>query len=252
MKFIAVLGLLCATLPFSVSAQQDVGITGACMIETAAGEAINVSTCRRMPAQCTPVACEVPFLWMNSGSSTMITMPHADAMVGEGVAMNGQEAYAPAALRDSDPRDCIYNAVSDAVFCWVPGVEAFTAAIGLQSRDDLIAIAAASPASGGDNDMAALLRPLQGKYIPFPDWSCDVTGGEGGALAIIGDVFYGVESECRLSNGRAVGAHGAAIFDVMCSGEGDTWADEYILRRDEWGRLGWMSADQVSVMESCE
>lgn len=240
-------------------AQEFVGEVGACLIETSRGELVNWNSCKRMPPKCTSARCETEFLWQQGGD-TVITLPTAQSSVADGTAMNGQDAYAPAALRDSDPRDCIYNSVSDAVFCWVPGVEAFTiAAGGLGNPAELRTVArmnrqseVSSDASGEAAGAQGLLARLQGRYIPFPTWDCNVLGGEGGAMQIKGDVFYGVESACQLKNGRPVGTHGAGLFDVTCEGEGETWEDEYILRRDEWGTLAWMSADQVSTLESCD
>lgn len=239
-----------------VLAQEFVGEVGACVIETVNGELTNMNSCKRMPSECTPTACDTAFLWQSGDFSTVITMPSAQAPVSEGWAMNGQEAYAPAALQSSDPRDCIYNASSDAVFCWVPGIDAFTvAAGGLGDAAELRVIARMAQngagETSGDAGLGPVLRGLQGRYIPFPTWDCNILGGEGGAMQIKDKVFYGVESACTLSNERSIGI-GAGLFDVTCEGEGDTWQDQYILKLDEWGRLGWMSNDQVSVLEACE
>lgn len=233
-----------------VFSQEFVGEVGACVIEDASGATVNWNGCKRMPAKCTPLECDVTFLWQDQQSTTVITLPGADAQVGDGFGMNGQEAYAPEALRASDPRDCIYNSVSGAVFCWIPGIDALTVAAGQMGDPDML-MDIAREANALAEPIDPLLVPLQGRYIPLPTWSCEVTGGEGGAMEIRGNVFYGVESACTLENGRAVGENGAALFDVICEGEGETWRDEYILKRDRWGQLGFLSAERSSTFEAC-
>lgn len=240
-----------------VSAQEFIGETGACTIETVHSETVTMNSCKRMPPKCSPkcspTSCRTSFVWQHGGTATVIELPSAEAKVADGLSMNGQNAYAPAALQDSDPRDCIYNSVSDAVFCWVAGSDAFTlAAGGLGDAAALRVIARMALDTKSNNDIGPILSRLQGRYIPFPTWDCTVLGGEGGAIQIKGNVFYGVESACTLTNERSVGVHGAALFDVSCKGEGETWQDAYIFKLDEWGRLGWMSADQVSTLEACQ
>lgn len=242
-------GILAAGVAGPVAAQVAIGTTGACMMEDASGAALNAGSCTRLPADCTSATCEVAFEWMADQYTTVITLPYAGASVHEGMAMNGQQAYAPVALRQSDPRDCIFNAVSGATFCWLPGLEPFTLAVdGLAAWDALMQEARTTASNDGD-----LLEPLQGKYIPEGlGWDCGEIGRDGGALAIRGDVFYGLETECTLSNGAAVGGHGAVIFDAHCTGEGESWEDEYILRRDGWGSLAWIRSDAVGMLMACE
>ncbi len=254
----------CLAAPFALAAAaESIPLAGACMLETARGEPVNTGACELQSTTCTGGTCASTYAWA-SGFDTVISGPPGAGVRG-GTAMNGQEAYAPVALVDSDPRDCIYNAVTDGVFCFVPGDAAagLAAAHGLSARDGLIALAAgtAAPASGGRKQAehatapageADLLAPMQGKYRPAPSWDCGEIGMDGGALAIEGVTLYGLESACELRDGRPVGSHGAAIFAADCSGEGETWQEEYILRRDDWGSLAVLSSRSVAVWQACE
>lgn len=244
-------------------AQEFSGEAGACVMEDSGGGLLNAGTCLKMPAQCNPQTCDVAFFWQRDDYETVITLPGAMAPVAEGIAMNGQEAYAPAGLRDSDPRDCVFNAVSGAVFCWMPGIEPFNLAAGADinlvnanlrtyAGVDTGAVRAHAEPGEEEGDMVGIYESLQGKYRPLPSWDCGEIGRDGGALAIQGTTFYGLETECDLQDPQAVGVHGTAIFTAICRGEGETWEDEYILRRDEWGSLAVISADGVAVWEACE
>ncbi len=243
---------------------------GACMIETPAGEAINIGSCVQGAPACAGNSCEVGYAWQADRFTTYISGGPGGA-VRDGTAMNGQEAYAPAALVDSDPRDCIYNDVSSAVFCWVPGAEAHALAVnGAASRDALIALAAGAappPSTGGRkaqrpilrptdetaaDKTAVLLAPMQGKYRAHASWTCDEIGMDGGATAIIGTQLRGVETTCTLSGGQAVGRHGAALFDAACTGEGEVWTDEIVLKRGSFGGLALLWSDAVAIWQACD
>jgi len=238
-------------------------VVGACMLETANGEPVNIGTCRVLFAGCSDGQCRTSFLWDADQFVTEITGGSALG-VREGTAMNGQDAYAPAALVKSDPRDCIYNAVTDGLFCFVEGVEAQAAAMNTPgARAMLIEIAAnggaEAPPKGKkkskETDSTAvdpLLANLQGKYRPVPSWDCGEIGRDGGATAIVGNKLESLETTCELTNGQAVGSFGAALFQASCTGEGDTWQDEYILQRDEWGSLAVLRTDAVSLWQACE
>lgn len=254
----------------AASAQTPVGTFGACMLETAAGEAINIGSCERRAAECNPSTCTQVYHWQRDDFDTILVTNSSNS-VQDAVQMNGQEAYAPLALVQGDPRDCVYNAVTDGVFCFVDGADAQAYAVdGLSARDMLIRVAGAQGNGSGATDhgggtgaatdgkkgsgggVSALLSPFQGKYRPMPNWDCGEIGRDGGATAIEGDTLFGLESACRLTGGVAVGAHGAALFNAQCSGEGETWQDEYILRRDDWGSLAVLRSDGVTIWQSCD
>lgn len=70
------------------------------------------------------------------------------------------------------------------------------------------------------------------------NWSCDAAdlGQDGGAVAITGGKVIGVESECILSNPRAVeGDPDATRFDQTCNGEGESWTAEVVISKTRAG-----------------
>lgn len=234
------------------------------MMETANGEPVNIGPCQREAAVCVGQSCEHPFRWEHDGFTTFLAgAPAAD--VRDMTAMNDQAAHAPAALVDSDPRDCLYNTASDAVFCWVPGPEAHSlAGQGNDARAALIALvsgqSAAPPKSGRktaasagpDPDTLALLERMQGVYRVLPSWNCRDIGMDGGAVAVLDAQMIGVETTCDLTDGMAVGSHGTALFKARCTGEGETWEEEIILQRDMFGRLAVLHGDGVAIWETCD
>lgn len=262
MKFQVFLFVAAATFAPGV-AQAQAGTFGACILEDASGQPINVGACELKPAVCASEGdCQKVFHWQADDFDTVITGggPHT---VQDGRSMNGQEAYAPAALLQSDPRDCIYNAVTDGLFCFVndPEGEAhLLAADGLDSYEALMTLAGASPQSAGepkdhteaDPELAGLLDALQGKYRPVPSWDCGEVGSDGGATAIEGRVLYGLETACELGNPIVIGQQGAVLFEASCSGEGMTWEDEYLLRLDQWGSLIVSSLQGAALWQACE
>ncbi|SFP33810.1 hypothetical protein [Tranquillimonas alkanivorans] len=64
---------------------------------------------------------------------------------------------------------------------------------------------------------------FDGLYMPSPTTDCSVSGVEGGALRIEEGVFYGVESECRMTQPVDVRDMNAQLFDMECEGEGLEW-----------------------------
>lgn len=68
---------------------------------------------------------------------------------------------------------------------------------------------------------------FDGLYQPSgADWSCspDHIGMDGGALAIQGGVFDGVENRCELTKPQTNG--GATTFTAICSAEGSTYEQQ--------------------------
>jgi hypothetical protein len=68
--------------------------------------------------------------------------------------------------------------------------------------------------------------PFDGIYRPdqpwAENWDCASVGLDGGALAIEGDTFKGVENQCKLTNPMPVTGMDAILYDAECSGEGET------------------------------
>lgn len=262
MRFIVLSGFAAVFLIGNPGAAQAQTV-GACMLETAKGEPINIGPCEKFDAECSDGACRKPYFWHGDGFTTIIFGGNAEE-VRTGTQMNGQDAYAPAALVDGDPRDCIYNEVTDGLFCFVPGAQAQALAVNnAAARASLIALAGGTfAATGGKGKkgsdaapapapVSELMAEFQGKYRPIPQWDCGEIGRDGGALAVEGNQLLGLESACTLSDGQAVSGFGAVLFQASCTGEGEVWSDEILLDRDEWGSLAVLRETGVTVWELC-
>ena len=81
----------------------------------------------------------------------------------------------------------------------------------------------------------ALAGPFDGIYRPdqpFAEgWDCQSVGQDGGALAVQGDIFTGVENQCRLTNPVQVTGMDAVLYDAECAGEGETYSYRLMLMR---------------------
>lgn len=260
MRLLATAALLAApSIPLPVTAQEFIGEAGACVILDASGTAKDIETCKQLPVQCNPIDCTLTFEWP-SGSRTVIT-GSATKTVRDGITINGLPATAPAALIARDPRDCLYNETSGNTFCWVPGAQAQAFATGVEADEALRAIAAGTElpaltnaptdAPATDKPVSPLLAGLQGKYRASPGWNCRDVGADGGAVAVLQGSFIGVETNCALTQPRPVGEHGAVITLAKCSGEGDMWEEEMILRRDPFGTLALLREGGVTTFEAC-
>ncbi|PLX43828.1 MAG: hypothetical protein C0605_03590 [Hyphomicrobiales bacterium] len=79
--------------------------------------------------------------------------------------------------------------------------------------------------------------PYDGKYRLNGSWDCRNVGVDGGAIRITGDHFEGVESSCQMTNPTTVRDMGAHLYDLMCSGEGETYSYRLMLMRADDGGL---------------
>ena len=81
----------------------------------------------------------------------------------------------------------------------------------------------------------ALAGPFDGIYRPDQPWAagwdCESIGQDGGALAVQGDIFTGVENQCRLTNPVQVTGMDAVLYDAECAGEGETYSYRLMLMR---------------------
>ena len=64
---------------------------------------------------------------------------------------------------------------------------------------------------------------FSGVYHQGAASACKSIGTDGGAIQIDGTKFRGVESECRMTRPVNVVNMDAMLFDMECSGEGETW-----------------------------
>lgn len=70
-----------------------------------------------------------------------------------------------------------------------------------------------------------MLDRLDGLYYPqgYGAWDCQTLGMDGGAVGVRDGMLHGVESSCRLDNGKAVPGFDAMVFGTTCTGEGMEW-----------------------------
>ena len=83
--------------------------------------------------------------------------------------------------------------------------------------------------------------PFDGLYQPSPTADCTVLGTDGGALKVESETFYGVESRCKMTNPVNVRDMDAILYDMQCSGEGETWTSRAMFMRsaDDGLILAW-------------
>ena len=84
----------------------------------------------------------------------------------------------------------------------------------------------------------ALATPFEGIYQPAgSNWTCNPAdvGMDGGALAVKGNAFHGVENVCELSNPTAVRGMDAVLYDAECSGEGESYSYRVMILRNDAG-----------------
>lgn len=100
----------------------------------------------------------------------------------------------------------------------------------------------------------AFAGPFDGVYRPDQPWAegwdCVSVGSDGGALAIEGDVFKGVESQCQLTNPVPVTGMDAILYDAECAGEGETYSYRMMLMRLPEG-VAVIEDGFVNPLKSC-
>ena len=64
-----------------------------------------------------------------------------------------------------------------------------------------------------------------GVYRQTANADCALVGVDGGAVRIEDGIFYGVESECRMTRPVNVVNMDAQLFTMQCSGEGTVWTE---------------------------
>ena len=86
---------------------------------------------------------------------------------------------------------------------------------------------------------------FDGKYRLNKQWDCKSVGMDGGAMEIRGGKLHGVESLCLMTNPTKIRGMDAVLYDLKCSGEGETWSDRLMLLKQKNGiyhiRNGWVS-----------
>ncbi|SEW39319.1 hypothetical protein SAMN04488515_2583 [Cognatiyoonia koreensis] len=77
----------------------------------------------------------------------------------------------------------------------------------------------------------AAANPYDGVYKQTANAECALVGVEGGALEIKDNIFYGVETECRMTRPVNVVDMEATLYTMQCSGEGSVWTDRAMLMK---------------------
>lgn len=73
-----------------------------------------------------------------------------------------------------------------------------------------------------------------------------------GAVILRGDTLLFHESLCRLTNGEAVrDMPGAALFDMQCAGEGETWTERAFLQPSFDGGLILVQRQFAQTIPRC-
>ncbi|MFQ1701095.1 hypothetical protein ACJ5NV_10905 [Loktanella agnita] len=80
--------------------------------------------------------------------------------------------------------------------------------------------------------LALTAGPYDGVYKQTANAECALVGADGGAVRIAENIFHGVEMECRMTRPIDVNDMSATIFQMECSGEGQTWTERAILMTD--------------------
>lgn len=94
---------------------------------------------------------------------------------------------------------------------------------------------------------------FDGDWATGDPMACDTSGGDvvNFALRIRGDVFRGMETECRMTNPVTVRDLGAIVFDMECSGEGDSWGYRALFMIDRDGQLVLISDGSALIYPRC-
>ena len=77
----------------------------------------------------------------------------------------------------------------------------------------------------------AFAGPFDGVYKQTANSECALVGADGGAIEIREGIFYGVESECRMTRPVNVVDMDAVLFTMQCSGEGTSWTERAMLMK---------------------
>jgi len=95
---------------------------------------------------------------------------------------------------------------------------------------------------------------FEGDWAAGDPMACDVSGNDSInlALRIRGDVFRGLETECRMTNPVTVRDLGAMLYDMDCTGEGDRWSYRALLMIDRDGQLVLISDGSALIYPRCQ
>ncbi len=78
-----------------------------------------------------------------------------------------------------------------------------------------------------------LAGPYDGIYKQSANAECGLVGVDGGSIEISGDIFHGVETECRMTRPVNVVDMDAILYTMQCTGEGTVWTERAMLMNDK-------------------
>ncbi len=93
--------------------------------------------------------------------------------------------------------------------------------------------------------------PYDGRYRLNSSWDCRSVGSDGGAIRIQGNSFEGVESSCQMSNPTTVRDMAAHLYDLSCSGEGETYSYRIMIMRADQGDIYLINKGNASLWQKC-
>jgi hypothetical protein len=102
--------------------------------------------------------------------------------------------------------------------------------------------------------ITASANPFDGVYKQTANAECALVGTDGGALEIKDGIFYGVESECRMTRPVNVVDMEATLYTMQCTGEGSVWTERAMLMKpaEDPDGLIMIWDGYAFVYEACE
>ncbi len=99
----------------------------------------------------------------------------------------------------------------------------------------------------------AAATPYDGVYKQTANADCALVGVDGAALEIRDGIFYGVEVQCRMARPVNVVDMNATLYDMQCSGEGQTWTERaLVMQRAEAEGIIMMWDGYAFAYDVCE
>lgn len=77
----------------------------------------------------------------------------------------------------------------------------------------------------------AMASPYDGVYKQTANSECALVGADGGSLKIEQGIFYGVETQCRMTRPVNVIDMDATLYTMQCTGEGTSWSERAMLMK---------------------
>ena len=75
----------------------------------------------------------------------------------------------------------------------------------------------------------ALAQTYDGVYRQVANADCALVGVDGGSVKIEDGIFYGVETQCRMTNPVDVIDMDATLYTMQCTGEDQVWTERAMI-----------------------